>query len=367
MRLKRIYLLTFALLVLSGCSASRKASHSDALSQEHSPVPLPMRHADEYDSGPAEYEFSPEERDRRPVPPPVPMREPLPAPPAIGVSRVKSVSWFKALRGKSDDDCVSEECGDPCVIGQHSQLPPDYFDSCTNQPATTPHCAGREKLTVFEIMRSWNLGWKKNRWTTTRSRQPGERVVPDPGCSTVTDRTSSNGCTTGGCTTGGCTSAGPRPMAIQHNGSNKLAESKVHHGSRGSSLADPINEFGWENPTVTNEQQTPPDALLELPAKSDKVQQEKSPRTIVPKVPTSEAVPLNPTIHPDKSPAVPESAEPRIPAVPPTSSDSVRTIIQPPLWPKLTGPSAQPVTHPSTQPVVPVDTSLPIIVPGHRI
>ena len=65
MRLERKSLLACTLLLLTGCSAARH--FRSAASEDVSPdrVPLPVRHADEYDTGEENYDYEYESRPSR--------------------------------------------------------------------------------------------------------------------------------------------------------------------------------------------------------------------------------------------------------------------------------------------------------------
>lgn len=126
MRLKRISLLSVLSLTLaSGCSANRASLNP--LDRADDRETIAPRGENEY--YPRVYD---EDRDLQeptsPVPSsPVPSGEPLPAPPAFGVSRVKSVGWLKDIstrfRGSTTAgdsiQCVDEQ---PCEIGTCSPI-----------------------------------------------------------------------------------------------------------------------------------------------------------------------------------------------------------------------------------------------------
>ncbi len=132
MRLGRISwlaLLASAGLSLSGCSASRSASRAD--SYEPLRAAEPPYHSSEYDP-PGLPEQSPEFRRERsaPLSPQSPIPEPPPVPPAVGVSRVKSVSFLQEvgspLRGYFSDPEESVRPANKSVyspIGYTQQYP----------------------------------------------------------------------------------------------------------------------------------------------------------------------------------------------------------------------------------------------------
>jgi hypothetical protein len=125
MRFERISvfaMLAFALA--SGCSASRNAATSlreqDANEAAETQVIVPPRHEHEFAPGtiPPKDQFHDPQQNSGP-------REPVPAPPAHGVSRVKSVSFLKDLTQtlRPKDDC-GENCSDEELIGRCSPIDP---------------------------------------------------------------------------------------------------------------------------------------------------------------------------------------------------------------------------------------------------
>ena len=355
MRLKRISLVAVILLVLTGCSAKRHARESDAAFREPSPVTRPMRHADEFNPQPEDSDNYPERSDARPTPSPVPMREPVPAPPAIGVSRVKSVSWLQGAGVKSDrENCAAERCGDGYIIGRQSELTTRYFsDSCTgqSQPVVAPSRPCREKLTMFEIMRGWKLRSKVCRPARVRSQYCSEPAVCDSGCSTSE----------------GCVATGARSPVVRKHVGGKPVDGNSHHSGRGSSLADPIHEFGWENPAASDDARFSPDELLDLQSEPHSVPVQKSPPNPPPQIPSTEAEPLIPMPATETpSPAL-ESPRPPVAAPPQSSPNSVKRIVQPPLWPRLNGTATKTVALPQSHHAMAEDSSLPIILPGRGI
>lgn len=130
MRLKPISLAAaLALALTSGCSASRNAVsalRSRPAESADERIVTPPRHDREYDDPDSEHD---EFRDPQPSSP----REPVPAPPAHGVSRVKSVSFLRDLRGKINGrDSCGADCSDEQLVGQCSPV-----DPCVPGCATT--------------------------------------------------------------------------------------------------------------------------------------------------------------------------------------------------------------------------------------
>lgn len=349
MQLERISLVTVTLLLLTGCSANRQARQSDAAFDEPSPVSIPMQHPHEYDTDPSDYDFYPEEQESRRIPPAIPMREPVPAPPAIGISQVKSVSW---LRRTDRSACAAERCGDGQIIGRQTQLPPEYFsNSCTEQPLTARSRTSRERLTLFEIIGSWNLRSKKSRPAPAGSRKRNAYVVRDSGCSDSE----------------GCVSTGARASARTHGNVNAIDD----HRGRGGSLADPLDEFGWENPTAADDQRFSPDELLDLQSERTSAPAKQSRPAGVPSLPVIEALPLIPMPEPVRERSELDSTHPPVAVPPQPESDAVKRIVQPPIWPRLIGPATKSVGRPQSLPERTAekvdDSSLPMIQPGRRI
>jgi hypothetical protein len=130
MRLKRISLFAMLLLALaSGCSASRNAITPLRDRDDHEA--LPPRHDHEYSPGTEGSEdFQNPPESNGPL-------EPVPAPPAFGVSRVKSVGWIKDLGAKFHrkpvaprSECTDElSCADQKLVGTCAALDPCVTES----------------------------------------------------------------------------------------------------------------------------------------------------------------------------------------------------------------------------------------------
>jgi len=300
MRPERNSLIAIALLFMAGCSAHRQSIQTDSVSDATDPVPMPLRHADEYDfhRGDHEYDPYPSNGDtsgpsQTPVPPTVPMGEPTPAPPAIGISRVKSVSW---LRG-----------------------------------------AGRR--------------FESNTCGEGTSRDPGF-IVPEGCNSSVNDRKANRH---------------SRRDVKQYNGGVAVEPGTAPHGNHRSSLADPLQEDGWEDRGGSQDQRYSPDELLDSPSTLETPANGQSPQN-VPGVPI-----LEPPLP------VPESATKlrQTPAIQPTVAPAapfqqihrgiVNQIVQPPMWPRLGSAAPMYGNSPVVNPPVAEETALPVIQPGRRI
>ena len=355
MRIERKSFIAVTLLFMAGCSASRHERQSDGVDYSLEPVPLPIRHADEYDSGTGEYDYDPgPSRDESPtqsgtpVPPPVPMREPAPAPPALGVSRVKSVSWLGGIGNRTDhNNCGDTACGD----AQQSQLPPEYFsEGCITPPhaVISPRIQCREKTTLVEVIQGWKLRAKTRRVERLRrSHNCGERMPYDPGCFAPESCTAQ---------VDGDKSLDGQSRTLRRSGGGEPVQPSQH-----GSLADPLQESDWEN---SEDPRLSPDELLDLPSTTEPPADESQ----HPDVPMIDTVPVLPVPTPSgtstpgiQNPATPVDVPEQI------TPDTVKRIVQPPLWPRLGTPAATSLKVPAEIPDIPSDHSLPAILPGRRI
>ncbi len=368
MRLERKSLLACTLLLLTGCSAARHSRSAASESVSPDRVPLPVRHDDEYDTGndnyDYEYESSPSHEEesltpRSSLPPSTPMREPVPAPPAIGVSRVKSVSWLR----RSENDSSRNTCGDNtsvdgCTAGNASPLPAAYFvEGCDTSPQTTvaPSLRDREKTNLVRVLHGLNLRKRTRRHQQVYApRNCGEQTVASPGCYAP-----------GGYTQN--TQTFPPHDAVRKSGEYS---NPTNSRPRSGSLADPLSENGWEeNATHPNNPGFTHDELMELPSKIEqksevKPQPEAKPQ-LVPHVPNdseiepTSALPIPMPADPDKT--VPAPVEQQV------NPNSVNTIAKPPMWPRLGQPAPKSASLPVAGPMLQQDSKLPLIQPGRRI
>lgn len=371
MRLERKSLLACALLLLTGCSAARhsRSAASESISPDR--VPLPIRHADEYDNGEEnydyEYESNPSRDDdsltpRSSLPPAAPMREPVPAPPAIGVSRVKSVSWLRrSAENSPQSTCGADTIGDGCTPGNVSPLPQSYFvEGCDTPPQRTvaPPLRDREKTNLVEVIRGWNL---KRRTHTPRQipapRNCGEQNIAAPGCYAP----------------GGCTQTFSPNGAVRDLDENSKSQ---NHGPRRGNLAEPLNENGFEeNATHRDDPGFTPDELMDLPSNFEqssevKPQTEVMPQRetrpqVVPHVPDDSETESTPGL-PIPLPAPPGESVP-VPVEQQNIPNAVNTNVKPPIWPRLGQPAAKPANLPVAAPTSQEDSTLPLIQPGRRI
>ncbi len=368
MRLERKSLLACTLLLLTGCSAARhfRSSPNDGVSPDA--VPLPLRHADEYDSGEDRYDYQYESapsRDEVPATPrssstpAPPMREPVPAPPAIGVSRVKSVSWLR--RSKLDSSptaCGDDTHVDGCTTGSISPLPQSYFvEGCNTPPQTTvaPSLRDREKTNLVEVVRGWHLRRRTPAPRPVRTpRNCGEQSVEAPGCYAP------DGCTQHSQTY-------PPRDAVRNSDTYSNPKNLESHGG---SVAAPLFENGpEEKATHLDNSGFTPDELMELPSNLEQKQEVKpeielKPQS-VPHVPDDSE--LGPTpVLPIPTPAIPDETVPA-PAEQPINTNSVNTNTKPPIWPRLGQPTPKPASTPVAAPTLQGDSTLPLIQPSRRI
>jgi|GEM_PF-1655905 len=368
MRLERKTLLACTLLLLTGCSAARHSRSAASESVSPDRFPLPVRHADEYDTGEDQYEYeyesspSREEDSLTPrsiLPPAGPMREPVPAPPAIGVSRVKSVSWRrKAAINSVRDNCGDNTNDDGCTTGNVSPLPQSSFlEGCDTRPQTTriPSLQDREKTNLVEVIRGWNM--RKRTPTKPPAYVPlncGEQHVVAPGCYAP----------------GGCTENTQTFPPHDAGRKSDAYSNPKNSGPRSGSLADPLSENGWEeNATLRDDPGFTPDELMELPPNTKqrsnaKPQPEALPQ-LVPHVPGASEVSPTPAL-PIPLPVDPDETVPA-PIKQQSNPNSVNTNTKPPLWPRLGQPAPKPANLPVATPATQQDSFLPIVQPSRRI
>jgi len=297
MRPVRISLFAFiSILVISGCSASRNSLHRDR--DDDRPY-VPPRH---------NHGYSPDVEDSQdqlgnPVPP-VPLTEPVPAPPAMGISRIKSVSWLN-LRGSGVSGSSStghSACGtsDKTPGGQCSPV-----QSCTPQ---------QDAVVVERVQRY-------------REHVCGEGCLERPGF--LLSRTKSIRKKLHPLRSDSCSEAysgqPTHPQAQVHTGRPFSAEPPCTEEARGGlhqsrkprCLADSLDEPFSEDsdPGLI----TPDES--KLPASDG----------TVPRVPAAEQVPTVPMFP---MPAPFEQPVPGLP-VPPTLPGPSTQVIEPPVWPRL--------------------------------
>ena len=286
------------------------------------------------------------------------MGEPVPAPPAIGVSRVKSVSWLHGAASRPEsNNCGNDACGDGCSTGQQSHLSAGYFtEGCVTPPPavaeSSPRC--REKTTLVEVMQGWNL--------QTKTRRP-ERIKPSLNCG---ERTA---CDPGLIMPEGCNSSPKRrrtaPVVKRSVGGAAVDPGTAPHGKQGGNPSDPLKANRGVDHSAAGDKRSSPDDLLDLPSKQETPAGGQKPQNI-PDVPTTQPTPAQPMPEPSPTPAIQDTAP--SPAVPQqTTPDSVKQIVKPPMWPRLGSAAATSNEVPVSNPANPDDSSLPTIQPSRRI
>lgn len=364
MRLEQKSIIAVTLLLMTGCSASRQALQSENDYNAPEPVPMPMRHADEYDSGENEYDFAPQggetpSRSDAPVPQPGQMREPVPAPPAIGVSRVKSVGWLRSTTHEQNGDkCSEPACGDGCSQGGPSEVQPGFTgEGCiTSQSAIADqHLQCRKRTTLRATIQGWNQRARRRRAERAlRSLNCGSEAACDPHCFAP------EGCQS---TVQENRSCPKSRQAVKQ--SNSPAEITRRTADTHGNLADPLRENGWDDRASAQDSRFSLDELLELPSSLIETPVNDQQRPGMPNVPMIEALPVLPA--PEEVSGQSPQASPAPAAVSQQfSPDTVPHFVQPQLWPRLNPRTASASPLPVALPVVPEDTSLPTILPGRR-
>ena len=361
MQLERNSIIAVTLLFMTGCSASHQALQSENDYNVPEPVPMPIRHADECDSGQYDDDSVPQrsESPSRSVAP-VPMQEPAPAPPAIGVSRIKSISWLRNRAHQHDgDNCSEPACADGCSRGEQSELPLEFFaEGCVTPQSVMvdPRLQCREKTTLFETIQGWNQRAKIRRAERgRRSLNCGSQAACDPGCFAP------EGCQTTVQDGSPCRKSG-QVVQPSNNGAEVVRQTTDTHGN----LADPLREYGWDDRSRAQDSRFSLDELLELPSTLTKTPVHDQQRSRMPIAPMIDALPVLPL------PEEVSGRSPKTTTVPSTvpqqvNPDSVQQVVQPPLWPRLVPTTASADRIPVALPMVPDDPSLPTIQPGHRI
>lgn len=327
MRTRRKTVVLLSILLMAGCSANRRAHYPNEEYLSPEPVPGPLHHADEYEYGDQQYD---EEYNAVPLrgkmhdpahsTSPPPMQEPRPAPPAIGISRVKSVSWLRRFDNRSTRNSCGDNSGEGgCATGSASPLTPDYFVESYSPPPRAiaiPQKQYREKTTMVEGVRGWEL--HRRRRCTNRVFPPrtcGEYVAPRPGCYA--------------------------PQVFSTNTEDHP------HATR--DVKQPVSGKSSEILSETHENADyDPTAYPLFNGIGDSPARNETPMSHVPA----------PAILPPSTPA---------PVMQQVNPDAVRNDTRLPIWPRLVKPSEESATLPVANPGSQNDLSLPEIQPGNRI
>jgi len=370
MRLKRITL--FALLsvmLASGCTASRHAASS--LQNDVEPVTRPPRHDHEYSPS-----LTPESNDFRNPPGIDSPKEPVPAPPALGVSRVKSVSWLKDLGtkfngspGRSDSACSELSCSDEDLLGKCSAIDPCVPDSgCNSQNSRSPFesysgssCDSPKHLNALNRLRK-SVARLVHKPKPVTSVTCGIKPCSPDACSGTTVYESRTGTTNQSAQKTPTQSRPVQAPAIPSQRSDENHKQLLTE-RRKECLAEPLIEsFGRGNPGLigpgigrSSKETLAPAPIFEAPTDT-----------------YSDGIPTEPLL------SAPFEIEHRAP-------DS--QLVEPPLWPRLTpgggltsisssasqaaaSPSARPqMSLPQTdvsQPAVPAAVVMPQVIPMSR-
>ena len=366
MRIERNSLIAITLLFMAGCAASRQARQAENFSSNTDPVKMPIRHADEYDldAGNYQYEAAPENDDTLPSsqirkPSQVPLHEPIPAPPAIGVSRVKRVSQQQDADHRPEHNNYGDDsCGDGYKIGQQTHFPPVYF----GEGCVTSSSPCQETTTLKKFAQGWNLRAKPHRRSRLESTydcrkglacEPGF-ILPE-GCSSTFPRARSN--------------RDARSSVKQYIGGALVEPRTAPHANYGGSLADPLQENSWDEQAGAENPHSSSAEMLDLPSTLETLTQSQ-PSQHVPNVPVIEAAPAIPLpeAQPELSPApsiqLPE-APPKIPQQ--VDPSAVNRILRPPMWPRLGSTAGTYRSAPVAASPDGDDAALPVIQPGRKI
>lgn len=300
MRIERISLVcVLSLSALSGCSANRatRTSNDD--------VVAPPSHQHEY--SPGLYE------DERSAPPSDSPREPVPAPPAIGVSRVKSVGWLRDLTRRKDsrsctDDCASQEF----PIGACSSI-----ETCAPEVACESACeTSPRKTSLFPKVGIFGRIFKH------KSKQTCADTCTESGCSIPEEVCEDDiACAE--------LPACHAPIECGEACGHVQVPPKKRHRSPDRCLADPLQDTEEH---LTEHQE-------------------------------SESIPA-PEPAPAPSPAETQTPVPGVPVIP-TVPPSARRVVEPPQWPRRAAP-AEVVPVPKAVQANGAD-GLPVVMPRNQI
>ncbi len=302
MRIERISLVCFlSLSALSGCSASRAARTSN------DDVVAPPSHQHEYSPRMYEEDGSAPSSDSP--------REPVPAPPAIGVSRVKSVGWLRDLTRRKDSKSCTEDCAtQEFPVGACSSIEtcaPEAECVCESACETSPR-----KTSLFPKVGLFGKIFKH------KPKQPCAEPCTAPGCSSPEVVCEDNSV---------CAEqpACHAPVECGDACSDVQIPPKKRHRSPDRCLADPLQD--------TEEH------LIEHHAPQNE--------------PTPEPVP-------EPAPVETQSPVPGVPVIP-TVPPSARRVVEPPQWPRRAAP-AEVIPVPKAVQADGMD-GLPVVMPRNRI
>lgn len=307
MRLERISLLCIlSMSVLTGCSANRaaRATHDDSRS-------IPPSHDHEYSPRSYEGEESPSSGETP--------TEPVPAPPAFGVSNVKSVGWLRDLtKRKNSRSCTSDCAEQEFPVGACTPLESCAPETCSGESACdTP----RRERARFPLADGLGRLFK-------RKKKVASCVEPDctvPACSDV-ELPCSDEDVCGlepSCQAPACNA----PVNCGDVCGDVVKPPRKAHRSPDRCLADPLQE-----------------------ADEHVIEHQPAPKNTVP--------------VPEPAPAESTSPVPGVPVIP-TVPPSARRVVEPPQWPRRQAP-AEVVPVPRAAQADGFD-GLPVVMPRTRI
>lgn len=335
MRLPGISLFAIiSILVISGCSANRNAVRDDRADDQ--PY-IPPRHDHDY----SPEINSPQDELQSPVPP-VPSGEPIPAPPAFGISRIKSVSWLKRRESKASVKSTISQA--PCGASDEPQI-----GQCTPIESCVPQhdVSASERVPRYQETRCGEGCAERVSPLQRLSRAFKKFRHPHP----------ADSCSES-CTDSARDAQPPVHTGKSFSNSPECADGPgglLHANKKPRCLADSLDEPYSEDtdPGLI----TPDDAIL------------PSPEREIPRAPALQQVPTVPTIPKPKGFQEPVPGVP----VPPAPLGPSTQIVEPPLWPRLgtrhfSSPVSSTVVSPPPTPARSVQTfDMPQIVPGaHR-
>lgn len=296
MRLKRIFLIALmSAIVAGGCSASRNAVTS-LRGRGAKTADEPNRRDHEYSPSPGDGDDGSKD-----IP-----REPVPAPPAFGISRVKSVSWLRDLGAKLNrtSEVTETDCADEALIGKCSPILSCTPDSECGEPATKPRfpAANRfRKAAIGLFNKPQPLPYTKECGTASSEQDP---CVPNSARRALTRYLGEE-----------CGETPPKIRRIKPplNACGNLdVQDDLHSGGKKECLAEPLIESTMESstPGLISPTDSPLHEYGDPPIPL------RSPFEEVPQVPF-----------------VPEQPKPAV--EPPASREPSAGFVEPPVWPRL--------------------------------
>lgn len=366
MRLKRILLFALmSVLVASGCTANRHRATS--LTNDIEPVVEPPRHDHEYSPS-----LTPEHDEFRDPPESRGPKEPVPAPPALGVSRVKSVSWLKDLGTKlhgpsrrTVGTCPDLGCSDEELVGKCSVIEPCVPDSA---------CASQNSRFPYEARGGGSYESSKRVSPMSRFRKSVSRVFHKP-----KPRSTSNSCGIGPSIPDACGATIDHEFPSSTRSLSTPETPAKRHAVVAPSQGRSIGSNGRKKLLTEHKKECLAEPLI------DSVLDEENPGLIGPTV--GQVLPRNlspaPIVEaplqtqPGGVPAEPQITEPLdYEHAAPDTTPPQSPFVEPPLWPKLapggsltsvSSSVSSSVSKPvPSHPAVPDVPRLPLVIPMSR-